>query len=660
MSHGDDPTGYVVPSYRAAEDEAWFHFLHGNVPGHQIDFMYRADVPQGRLTRQHFSHLSRLMKYIEPQTDAPYAFAIGNLSRDDTQHEPGHGGLALLFGLRIRGVTDHAGRQDPPFSHGIAIIDRELDAATILAAAGAFQRRVFGAAESAEWYRAYVRCALEVPAEVPQVFAGYVGSFADLPRPAESTLSTRWIASDTTRAKARVVVVHPDDAPFELIARTSARIASMLYPSDVKWTAISNGREADLPGGVSVRFVAESALTPADEKLKPWWIGDVPEDEGEIARQLFAANPAEKAKPATRNWRDRYSAVADAPSADGSSVDIPMGRSSWEGHAPPARPRSERPPPGYTPPAALKSTLAPRVARPSVEVEAAWKSLPAGDLDGETEHWPHRQSAPTPSPPERRSVDDEAVTVGAPMQRDEAPPAAAKPAPAANGAARAPAGDDIDVSVEDEDGGGRRASFDLMAPAIPPAAPTDEAATVTSGFQRETMQISPEELKRTLAEALPFRPASVPAPPLVAPPLPPVASPSAAPPQPEAIPDFRGTSGAWKWVVALAIVAGVVIGGLYLAFADPAAPTPAPAGSGSASAGTATPSGAASAAPTAPPTTTTAPTATGSAAPAAPPGASAAPTTDVKKDPARRKPPPIPAPDNGGAFNPHKRIDISK
>src|SRR6185503_9712475 len=106
---GEQAAGYVVPTYDAAPGAVWYHFLHGNVPGHQIDFIYRPEVPQGRLTQQHFSHLSRLMKYIEPQISSPYAFAIGNLSRDDIQHEPGHGGLALLFGLRVQGMTDHAG-----------------------------------------------------------------------------------------------------------------------------------------------------------------------------------------------------------------------------------------------------------------------------------------------------------------------------------------------------------------------------------------------------------------------------------------------------------------------------------------------------------------------------------------------------------------------
>src|SRR4051812_9866628 len=122
--------GYVVPVYRATPGTAWYHFLHGNVPGHQIDFMYRPDVPQGPITRQHFSHLARLVKYIEPRAGSPFAFAIGNLSRDDTQYEPGRGGIALIFALRIHGARDHAGRQDPPFCHAVAAADRHLDGAT--------------------------------------------------------------------------------------------------------------------------------------------------------------------------------------------------------------------------------------------------------------------------------------------------------------------------------------------------------------------------------------------------------------------------------------------------------------------------------------------------------------------------------------------------
>src|SRR5262245_31369391 len=75
---------YMVPRYRAPDGTVWFHVLHGHVPDHEIDFMYCPEVPQGLLTRTHLGHLSRLIRYIEPGAGCPYAFAIGNLSRDDT------------------------------------------------------------------------------------------------------------------------------------------------------------------------------------------------------------------------------------------------------------------------------------------------------------------------------------------------------------------------------------------------------------------------------------------------------------------------------------------------------------------------------------------------------------------------------------------------
>src|SRR6185503_15119045 len=181
--------GYVVPTHKAPPGTAWYHFLHGNVPGHQIDFMYRPDVPQGPLTQQHFSHLSRLVRYIEPRSRSTYAFAIGNLSRDDTQYEPGRGGVALIFGLRIHGAKDHAGRQDPPFCHAVAAIDRHLDAAGLLAAARVFYQKLLpeedSEASGSGWYHTYVKSGQNADAVVPLLRA-YVADFEALPAPAPS------------------------------------------------------------------------------------------------------------------------------------------------------------------------------------------------------------------------------------------------------------------------------------------------------------------------------------------------------------------------------------------------------------------------------------------------------------------------------------------
>ncbi|MRG98045.1 hypothetical protein [Polyangium spumosum] len=299
--------GYEVPTYKVPYGATWFHFLHGNVPGHQIDFIYRPDVPQEPLTRQHFSHLSRLVKYIEPRHGSAYAFAIGNLSRDDTQYEAGHGGLAFIFGLRIKGAKDHAGRQDPPFCHSAAIIDRHLDGETIYGTALQFYQKLLpdeeSQAEGSGWYHTYVQHAQNPDALLP-LLKMYLEDFEDLHKPGPSGLSFRWTVEHSTPPK-RVVIVYPDRVDFPTLAYCMARIANVLVESDIKWTAISNGREQDVVGGLTVRFVPrrEATAEPADVVLM--YLEQVPEDPAEIAAQLFNAHEVRISQmPDLRmNWR---------------------------------------------------------------------------------------------------------------------------------------------------------------------------------------------------------------------------------------------------------------------------------------------------------------------------------------------------------------------
>jgi hypothetical protein len=308
--HGERQGGYAVPTYRAGSGATWYHFLHGNVPGHQIDFMYRPEVPQGPLARQHFSHLSRLMKYIEPQTNSEYAFAIGNLSRDDTQYEPGHGGLGLIFGFRIRGVTDHAGRQDPPFAHGIAAIDRRMDYSAVLSSSLAFFKHLFAKGEydnpSSALYRAYVEYALKRPAAVPDVLKAYTDDFVNLPKPPPSSLSLRWLTNGAAQPK-RIVIVHPDKASFGDVSECAAKIAAVLYQSDIRWTSITTGRESDLPGGVTIRLVAKRDASAYESGGPVLSIDEVPDSEAELAEKLFSAQRV--GVPETTGpvgWRERY------------------------------------------------------------------------------------------------------------------------------------------------------------------------------------------------------------------------------------------------------------------------------------------------------------------------------------------------------------------
>ncbi|WP_437534181.1 hypothetical protein WME79_08795 [Sorangium sp. So ce726] len=314
MYGSEGASGYVIPRYRAPADAAWYHVLHGNIPGHQIDFMYCPEVPQGPLTTTQFSHLARLMKYIEPATGSTHAFAIGNLSRDDTQHEPGHGAVGLIFGFRIGGAVDHAGRGNPPFAHGIVAVDRDLGYTTLLEASATFYRHVMNATEvnssAGMFYREYTGAVREAPERVAHVLERYVEEFGDLPYLRRSGATWDWVADEAAQPK-RVVIVHKPDEPFGAIAHAAAKIATVLYRSNIKWTSITSGREADIPGGVSVRFVRERDVTMEDRHGALIRIEEVSEDEGEIARRMFGARPQGEVEEKPQfggGWRERFAA----------------------------------------------------------------------------------------------------------------------------------------------------------------------------------------------------------------------------------------------------------------------------------------------------------------------------------------------------------------
>lgn len=297
-SHDRLGRDYVVPTYPPANEAAWYHFLYGSVPGHQLDLIVRPELPHGALAPQHFSHLLEIIKYLEPRDGAPFAFAVANLSRDDTQHVPGHGGVALLFGLRVRGAIDHAGRPSPPFSHAIAAVDRELDAGVIEAAARSFYGRMLGDgerdSEGVAFYRDYVAAGARDSVTTAALVGLYTNLFDDLPHPKRSSFKQAWRAGDHAKP-GRIVLVHPDSAPFSVIASSAARLASILFRSDVRWTSITTGREADNEGGLSIRMVPEREMRGrADGGDLVIRVEDLPANDDEVARKLFGATPVER------------------------------------------------------------------------------------------------------------------------------------------------------------------------------------------------------------------------------------------------------------------------------------------------------------------------------------------------------------------------------
>ncbi|MFO0588294.1 MAG: hypothetical protein U0441_12170 [Polyangiaceae bacterium] len=345
MRSAETASGYVIPRYVAERDPTWFHALLGAVPGHQIDFIYAPEVPQGALDRGHLGHLWRLMKYIEPRESARYAFALGNLSRDDVGYEPGHGGVAILYALRVAGVTDHAGRAMPPYAHSVLAIDRALDYGTLLEAISVFYRRFLegstpgGGDTEGAFYRRYFQMVQERPEEVVPFLDDYVANFDELPQVPQSKLGLDWEADPET-VPARVTIVHADDEPFGNIAHTAATLGSILYRSNVRWTTITSGREIEIPGGVSIRFVPASEAPHAerpnlrdmgraalqelrvaaarDPKGLQLHLDDLPADEATLAHVLFGAKPP--GEDERRRLRRARAEAPEEPAPD--SVDV--------------------------------------------------------------------------------------------------------------------------------------------------------------------------------------------------------------------------------------------------------------------------------------------------------------------------------------------------
>ena len=180
-------TDYDVPKYQPPSGTVWYHFLYGHVPGHQLDFIYRPQLPHQKLKLQHFSELQLTMRHLRPPPTYPVAFAICNLSAHDTQHRPGHGGLAIIAGLRAQQASDHAGRSAPVFAHAILLMDQSLTNEFLFQAARAFVQRFRRV--GVEWYQTYLHAGVRVDADLQ---AEYLSRFNDLPDAAATELPLRW------------------------------------------------------------------------------------------------------------------------------------------------------------------------------------------------------------------------------------------------------------------------------------------------------------------------------------------------------------------------------------------------------------------------------------------------------------------------------------
>ena len=80
---------------------AWLHYLHGNVPGHQLDWIARPQGQPGGVTPQHVQHLLDLIQVHDVPSAGDVTLTFANLSLKDTTHRPGYGGLGIVAHFRM-------------------------------------------------------------------------------------------------------------------------------------------------------------------------------------------------------------------------------------------------------------------------------------------------------------------------------------------------------------------------------------------------------------------------------------------------------------------------------------------------------------------------------------------------------------------------------
>lgn len=248
--------GYRPPSYRPAADAVWFSVLYGHVPGFQLEYMYRPNT-QGenpsKLEPQHLRHLDAIIKFLENSAGSPAAFALVNLSTHDTRHRPGRGGLALVCSLRVRGAVDQAGRPGPVFTHSALCVDEPVEEEGLAQVLVDFADRVDR--HGTPWYQEYARAGQE---HAETEIARYMQHFTSLAPPGARAALAPLRRRDPLEFR-RLEIVCPQGLALDgPLSRGAARLSTLLYHSNLRWTYVTNGSVPgeDSAAELSVRFVA--------------------------------------------------------------------------------------------------------------------------------------------------------------------------------------------------------------------------------------------------------------------------------------------------------------------------------------------------------------------------------------------------------------------
>ncbi|MEZ4295608.1 MAG: hypothetical protein R3B70_11580 [Polyangiaceae bacterium] len=158
-----------------------------------------------------------------------------------------------------------------------------------------------------DFYRSYVRRMKDAPHEVEAFLATAIAELDDIPQPRKSHLAFDYEVDPNATPPARVTIVHDDDEGFGTLAHYAATIGSVLYRSNLRWTSITSGREIDIVGGTTVRFVPASEA-PQSSRGPVHTLDDLPDDEDELIKLFGGRRRVTEVAAPRLGWREKLAA----------------------------------------------------------------------------------------------------------------------------------------------------------------------------------------------------------------------------------------------------------------------------------------------------------------------------------------------------------------
>ncbi len=276
--------------YIAAPGATWLHYLHGNVPGHQLDWICRPRGMPGAVTPQHVQHLLDLVQVHDVPGPGEVTLTFANLSLKDTTWRPGHGGLGIVTHFRIPTSLDHGGRKNPRFIHALVGVDLPLDVAALDGAVDALFQATLADRSAPDrpvdwWYARYLAAAEHGEGMALNLLESYFASFGPLELSPSPTVGQRWALAEGASLQREIRVRCGPRTPetWRDAVESMVGLAAVLYWSRVPWAAITTGAGRGGDDGVVIRFLFGPPAP--DEREIP--LSNLPRDPEALALALL-------------------------------------------------------------------------------------------------------------------------------------------------------------------------------------------------------------------------------------------------------------------------------------------------------------------------------------------------------------------------------------